>query len=220
MGVALSRLGPGPSGWRQAIVCLLIAAWSWRLGSHLFRRARRGIDDPRYAELRQRWGASAESRMFWFAQSQALAALPLVLAVLLAAHRPGSWPDWQDLAGLLVFAAGLIGASLSDRQLSRFASDPANRNQVCDQGLWRYSRHPNYVCEWLGWVGVAIIAVDFSGVNAVGWLAVAAPVMMYVLLVYVSGIPLLEDHMVATRGAAYRAYQRRTNPFFPWLPKH
>lgn len=217
-GAALAPIGSAAT-WRSPIVGLLIAVWGVRLASHLFGRAWRGVDDPRYASLRRQWGREAGRRMFWFAQSQAIAAIALVLAVLLAAHRPGTWPDWQDLVGLAVVLASLTGAGVSDWQLRSFASDPAHRGKVCDRGLWRYSRHPNYFFEWTGWVGFAIVACDFSGAYAIGWLAVLAPALMYLLLVYVSGIPLLEEHMKRTRGAAFLDYQRRTSAFFPWPAK-
>jgi len=156
--------------------------------------------------------------MFWFAQSQAMAGIPLVLAVLLAANRPGLWPDWQDVLGTAVLAIAISGAGLSDLQLRRFAANAAHRGMVCDAGLWRWSRHPNYFFEWLGWVGFAVIAVDFSGAFLCGWLAVLAPALMYWLLVHVSGIPVLEDHMLRSRGDVFKAYLRRTSAFFPLPP--
>jgi steroid 5-alpha reductase family enzyme len=102
--------------------------------------------------------------------------------------------------------------------LRQFASNPANRNAVCDVGLWRWSRHPNYFFEWLSWLGYPLIAIDVSGHNPYGWLALLAPACMYWVLVHVSGIPPLEEHMLGSRGEAFRAYQKRTRPFFP-LPK-
>ena len=215
VAVALAPFGSSASPSRAAMVSALAMLWGARLAAHLLQRALRGADDPRYVDLRRQWGADASWRMFWFAQAQAVAAIPLVLAVLLAAHRPGSWPDWQDGLGLATALMAIAGAALSDWQLRRFAADPAHRNKVCDVGFWRWSRHPNYFFEWLGWVGIAIVAIDAG----LGWLAVSAPCLMYWLLVHVSGIPLLEQHMLRSRGGAYRAYQRTTSPFFPRRPQ-
>jgi steroid 5-alpha reductase family enzyme len=103
--------------------------------------------------------------------------------------------------------------------LRRFRSDSANRDRVCDAGLWRWSRHPNYFFEWFGWLAYPLIAVDFGGDYPWGWLALAGPACMYWLLVHVSGIPPLEAHMVRTRGDAFRAYRARTNAFFPSPPR-
>ncbi|RAI25084.1 DUF1295 domain-containing protein, partial [Rhodoplanes serenus] len=83
--------------------------------------------------------------------------------------------------------------------------------RICDDGFWGWSRHPNYFFEWLTWVGVAVIALDLSGAYWIGWLALAGPACMYWLLVHVSGIPPLEEHMEARHGAAFRAYQARTS---------
>ena len=217
-GASVVPIGAASSGPRQLVVATLIAAWCARLAWHLLQRALRGADDPRYADLRRQWGASTSRRMYWFAQAQAVAAIPLVLAVLLAAHRSGAWPDWQDTLGAAVLLVGIAGAGISDWQLRRFAAEASHRDMVCDVGLWRWSRHPNYFFEWLGWVGFAAIAVDFSEAFACGWLAVLAPAMMYWLLVHVSGIPLLEQHLLRTRGDAYRAYQQRTSMFIPLPP--
>ena len=215
---ALAPVAGASSAWRALAVAALIATWGVRLAWHLLRRAVRGLDDPRYAKLRRDWGVDASWRMFWFAQAQAGAAIALVLAVLLAAHRPGGWPDWQDVLGLAVVLTGIACAALSDRQLRSFASNAANRGKVCNQGLWRWSRHPNYFFEWLGWVGLAIIAVDVTNGFSITWLAALAPTLMYWLLARVSGVPLLEEHMLRTRGEAYKAYQSTTSVFFPYPP--
>lgn len=218
MGAAVFPGGCSAPSTRSLVVCALIAVWSARLARHLLRRALRGIDDQRYAALRSQWGASASRQMFWFAQAQALAAVPLVLAVLLASHRLGDWPSWQDAFGIATWLLGIAGAGLSDWQLRRFAAEPAHRGMVCDRGLWRWTRHPNYFFEWLGWAGVAIVAFDVASPNSFGWMAISAPVLMYWLLVHVSGIPPLEDHMIRTRGDTYKSYQRRTSRFVPLPP--
>lgn len=72
--------------------------------------------------------------------------------------------------------------------------------------------------EWLSWFSYPLIAVDLTGSNPYGWLALLAPACMYWILVHVSGIPPLEKHMVESRGEKFRAYQRITRPFVP-LPK-
>jgi steroid 5-alpha reductase family enzyme len=105
---------------------------------------------------------------------------------------------------------------LSDRQLARFVADPRNAGGICDTGLWAWSRHPNYFFEFLGWCGWPLFAFDPDW--PVGWLAVLAPVLMYWLLVHVSGIPPLEQVMLASRGDAFRKYQSRTSAFFPMPP--
>ena len=200
---------------RQAAVVALVAAWSLRLAWHIGSRALRTGDDPRYAELIRQWGSNAPKRLLFFAQSQALAGIPLVLAITLAAHRPAAGIDGQDLFGLMIMLTGVLLAAIADRQMQLFSSHPGNRGMVCTTGIWAWSRHPNYFGEWLVWLGVAVVAFDFAW----GWLALAAPAWMYWLLVHVSGVPPLEQHMINTRGQVFRDYQRRTSVFFPMPPK-
>lgn len=212
--VALWPLGGDVLG-RRILVALALVIWSLRLGTHVARRTVTIEDDPRYRALKQNWGAAAQSRMFGFLQIQAFAAFLLSLAVLAAARAPRPGPDWRDWAGFALVILSVLGEAASDAQLKAFARDPANRGGVCDTGLWRYSRHPNYFFETLAWVGYVVIAADFSGGYPWGWASLIGPAYMYYLLVYVSGIPPLEAHMMRTRPTPFSAYAARTNVFFP-----
>jgi steroid 5-alpha reductase family enzyme len=218
-GAALALTAMSPGALRPPLVVGLAAAWSLRLGLHIVSRVARGGDDPRYRQLREEWGESASRRLFWFLQIQAAAGLVLALSVAAAAYRPGLGLDMQDALGVAVFAIALIGEGLADRQLASFGADPASKSRVCDVGLWRYSRHPNYFFEWLVWIAFAIIAIAPLSVYPWGCFGLAAPGLMYVLLVHVSGIPPLEAHMLRSRGAAFRDYQARVNAFWPGPPK-
>jgi steroid 5-alpha reductase family enzyme len=205
---------------RQWLVAGLTAIWSLRLGLHIAARTIHGGDDPRYRQLRKEWRDDFRRRLFWFLQIQAAAALILVVTIMTAAQRPVPDLGFGDLPGVVIFLAAIIGEALADRQLSRFGAAPENEGKVCDVGLWRFSRHPNYFFEWLAWMAYALIAIDFSGVYPWGWLALAGPVLMYWLLVHVSGIPPLEAHMLRSRGDRFRDYQRRVNAFWPAPPKN
>ena len=158
--VALVPLDPGASTRpRQILVAVLVAAWALRLGTHILRRTLKGGDDPRYAKMKETWGDAADRQMFWFLQIQAGTIAVLVLAVFVAARAPRPDLDGRDALGALVAVAGIVGEMASDRQLRRFAADPANRGGVCDIGLWRYSRHPNYFFEVVGWWAYPVIAI-------------------------------------------------------------
>jgi steroid 5-alpha reductase family enzyme len=204
---------------RQFIVAGLLMVWSLRLGLHIARRTAGITDDPRYAELIRGWGVDARRQMFWLLQKQALVTVPLAMSVLLAAHSPAPELRVQDWLGMTILVVAIAGEAVADRQLRRFRANPANRSKVCDAGLWRWSRHPNYFFEWLGWLAYPVIAIDPSGGYSVGWLAIAGPACMYWLLAHVSGVPPLEAHMLRSRGDAYRAYQARTRAFFPAPPR-
>jgi steroid 5-alpha reductase family enzyme len=216
---ALMPLHDGEVDARQFVVAGLVLAWSLRLGLHIASRTTGIADDPRYAELIRGWGADARRQMFWLLQKQALVTIPLAASVLLAAHNPAVGLRLQDWLALCVMVVAIAGEAIADGQLRRFRADPQNRGKVCDAGLWRWSRHPNYFFEWLGWLAYPIIAIDFWGTYPVGWLAIAGPVCMYWVLAHVSGVPPLEEHMLRSRGEAYRAYQARTSAFFPAPPR-
>jgi steroid 5-alpha reductase family enzyme len=148
-----------------------------------------------------------------------LAAALLGLSMMLAAHNPAPFPRALDVAGIVVLIIAVAGEGIADEQLRRFKKNPANRGRVCDVGLWGWSRHPNYFFEWFGWVAYPLLAIDTSGGWYWGWLALSGPAFMYFLLVHVSGIPLLEQQMLKSRGDAFRAYQTRVSAFFLLPPK-
>jgi steroid 5-alpha reductase family enzyme len=202
---------------RQIVVAVLIALWSLRLGLHIAQRSMHGPEDARYAALRQEWGPNFEKRLFIFLQVQAAAAALLGLSMMLAAHNPAPWPRFLDFAGIAVLLIAVAGEGVADEQLRRFKANPANKGRVCDTGLWNWSRHPNYFFEWLGWIAYPLLAIGAGW--PWGWLALSGPAFIYYLLVHVSGIPLLEQQMLKSRGDAFRAYQARVSPFFPLPPK-
>jgi steroid 5-alpha reductase family enzyme len=212
---------PGESGphIRQIAVALLAASWSLRLGLHVALRVAGGVEDIRYQDLRRDWGRDFQRRLFWFVEAQAPIGLMLGLAMLAAARNPAPGFRVQDALAVLVLAGAVFGEGLADRQLGRFRADPANRGKICEVGLWRYSRHPNYFFEWLGWCAYPLFAIAPGAHYPWGWLALAAPAAMYWVLVKATGIPPTEAAMLRSRGDAFRDYQRRTSAFFPLPPR-
>jgi steroid 5-alpha reductase family enzyme len=219
-GVAYA-LAPPPGGagptLRQIVVAALVAMWSLRLGLHIAERSRRLPEDARYAQFRREWGTDFQRRMFAFLMLQAATAAFLALSMLVAARNPRAF-GVQDVIALAVSAAAILGEAVADAQLRRFRAVAANRGRICDIGLWRHSRHPNYFFEWLIWLAYPVFAIDVAGDYFYGWTALTGPAAMYWFLVHVSGIPPLEAHMLRSRGETYRAYQARTRPFLP-LPR-
>jgi steroid 5-alpha reductase family enzyme len=209
-GVCATLIADG-SFERRMMILVLVAIWSLRLGGHIGARTRGADEDPRYAKLIEEWGERASSRLFLFLQIQALAAFVLVLDVYAAATNPTPYGP-LDAICLLVAIVALAGEATADLQLARFRKTPQAKTDVCETGLWAYSRHPNYFFEWLFWCAWPLAALP-----SIGWAALSllAPVMMYWLLVHVSGIPPLEEHMLKSRGEKFRALQNRVNAFFP-----
>lgn len=203
---------------RNFLVAVLAFIWSARLGVHIVRRNLRTADDPRYAQIRAGYGAYARRGMFWLTQKQAIVSIPLVLAIYLAAHNPDMQMRGQDALGLIIMLVSVAGETVADMHLRAFQRDPNNEGRICNVGLWRWSRHPNYFFEWLGWLAYPVIAIELFGKYEWAWLSLLAPVVMFVLLRFVSGVPPLEEHMRKTRGATWDTYAARTSAFFPLPP--
>jgi len=216
-GSALWPIGGAAPNARQWLVAGLVAIWSLRLGLHIAVRTAGMTDDPRYAAFARDWGLDAPRKMFIFLQNQAFGSIPLVFAIFLAARFPSDALRIEDIVGGLILLSGIAGEALADAQLKKFRDNPANKGRVCDIGLWRWSRHPNYFFEWFGWLAYPVIAI--SPAYAWGWATLLAPIFMYWILVHVTGIPPLEEQMLRARGERYRDYQSRTSRFFPLPPK-
>ena len=221
VGSALWPVGDAPHNDRQWLVAALVAIWSLRLGVHIAIRSAGISDDPRYAAFAAEWGVDSPRRMFIFLQNQGLGSIPLAFAIFVAAHVPGDGLRLADYLGVLILLIGIGGEALADAQLKAFRTDPANKGRVCDAGLWRWSRHPNYFFEWFGWLAYPVIGILWWDPLSSPWgfAALLAPIFMYWILVHVTGIPPLEAQMLRSRGDRYRDYQSRTSRFFPWLPQ-
>ena len=142
---AFVPLGAEPR--RGVLIAAAVAAWTVRLAPHLIARTRVHSDDPRYHAQIRHWGAGAPVRMFGVCMVRALWGVPLVLAVRLAAHNATDPLGLRDAIGTALVFAGIVGAALADRQLHHFREHSGGA--VCERGLWRYSRHPNYFFEFL-----------------------------------------------------------------------
>ncbi|MFH1496803.1 MAG: DUF1295 domain-containing protein [Verrucomicrobiota bacterium] len=206
-------------GWgpRRVLVAACVTLWAVRLGTHLYRRvmSHHPEEDGRYKEMRTRWAKNFSWEMFKFYQLQALSVVILATPFLLATGRDTPRLTPLDYAALALFLIAIAGETLADRQLAAFKKDPANRGQVCEAGLWSWSRHPNYFFVWLTWVAFALFALPATW----GWLGLIAPAAILYLLLFVTGIPMTEEQSIRSRGDAYRDYQKRVSVFVPLPPK-
>jgi steroid 5-alpha reductase family enzyme len=209
--------GASAPSWRQIMIAALVAAWSLRLGTYVAIRVAKGAEDVRYAQLRKDWGDSFPRRMVGLMLIQAPATALLAVSILFAARQPA--PDFRpaDALGLVILAAAILGEGAADEQMKRFKADPAHKGRVCDTGLWAWSRHPNYLFEFVGWIAYPVIGLNLA--NPWSWLSFLAPVLMFAILRFGTGVPPLEAAMVASKGEAYRRYQARVSPFLPRPPK-
>lgn len=200
-----------------APIAAIACAWSLRLGGYLIARgAARSPEDGRYADLRQRWAPRAGRRFFVFFQAQA--ALTAVLSTAFVVPFVGlPWDGgWLRALGAAIAAGGVVGETIADAQLARWKREPARRGQVCDAGLWGYSRHPNYFFEWCVWLGHAVYGIAFV---PAGLVALAPQALLLISILLVTGIPPTENQAVRSKGEAYREYQRRVSKFVPCPPQ-
>ena len=213
--------GMGPagaaSGARQVLVAVLVGVWSIRLGGYIATRvASDPHEDKRYAGFRTEWGGDFQRNMYVLCIVQAPAAALLSLSIFTASHGGAAQLGIRDLLGALVLIAGIVGEGIADDQMRRFRKT-ASHGSVMDKGLWGWSRHPNYFFEWMVWLAYPVIVFDAAIPWA--WLSLVAPVMMFLLLRFGTGVPALEKTMLASRGDKFRDYQNRVSAFFPLPPK-
>lgn len=219
-GLGLSALiyhtAAGLDSARSWIVLLIIGVWSFRLSYHLLTdRVFKGHEDPRYKALAAHWGDRA-SRNFYFLFLVQIPFIALFLYPISLAMQIdiGVWL-WTDTLAVLIAIIAMLGEGVADKQLAAFRADPANKGGVCREGLWRYSRHPNYFFEWLHW----FCYVSFAWPGEGSWPVLVGPLAMYLFLRFLTGVPHAERSSLKSRGDAYRRYQATTNAFFPWIPR-
>jgi steroid 5-alpha reductase family enzyme len=216
----LCGLGGGGAPGRRLLIGAMYGLWGLRLAWHLGRRIAGEAEEGRYLELRRKWGAAGEAalnrRMYRFYMVQAALDLVLSLPLIVVAQNPAEGIALLEWAALALWALALAGETLADAQLAAFKRSGAGHAAVCERGLWRYSRHPNYFFEWLIWVAYALAALASP---PWGWLGLAMPALMLYFLLRVTGIPATEAQALRSKGDAYRAYQRRTSAFVPLPPR-
>lgn len=202
-----------PLDSRAALVLALVAIWGLRLSIYITWRNWGHGEDPRYQAIRARNQPHfALKSLYLVFLLQALLAwiisLPL-LGSLLSERALGA----LDAAGAMLWLLGLAFEAGGDWQLARFKADPSNKGRVMDRGFWRYTRHPNYFGDFCVWWGLYLIAL-----SAGAWWSIVGPLIMSLLLMRVSGVTLLEKD-IGKRRPEYADYVRRTNAFFPGMPK-
>ncbi|MEV5970200.1 DUF1295 domain-containing protein [Streptomyces sp. NPDC051921] len=209
----LLSAGHGDDG-RRLLVAAATLLWGLRLSAHIAHRSRGHGEDPRYIALLDK---ARGNRTLYALRTVYLgqAALVWLISLPVQAASYSSAPlDALAYCGLALWATGLAFETVGDHQLARFKADPANRGRIMDQGLWAWTRHPNYFGDSLVWWGLYLLACT-------AWqpaLAVlVSPVLMTLLLTIGSGKRLLEKHMVHRPG--YAAYTARTSGFLPLPPR-
>lgn len=202
-------------GGRALVITALVAIWAIRLFTHITLRNWNKPEDYRYIAMREQWGdhfprLKAYLKVFIF---QGIMLFLIALPIISGNSDPDQALGLPGILGSLVWLIGFYFEAVGDRQLKEFKAKPENKGKIMTEGLWSYTRHPNYFGEATQWWGIFLIAL--SGPEKI-WLVIS-PLVITLLLLFVSGVPLLEKKYKDR--ADFQAYAKRTAKFFPWFPK-
>ena len=193
------------------LVGLAIIIWAIRLGSFLFMRINKDKKDGRFDSIK-----TSFSQFFMTWTLQGMWVFICSSAALIAIANPSGVPiNIVFILGLLMFVFGFAIEVIADNQKSAFRSISKNKDSFINEGLWARSRHPNYFGEITLWTGITVMGIStFEGMN---YLAIFSPIFSYLLLVYVSGVRLLElrGHKKWGHLKDYQDYQKNTPKLIP-----
>ncbi len=210
VALVCALLGDAPVRW---LLLVMVGVWGLRLFRHtLTRLLASGEEDPRYAEMLDGKPFSEAVRRVFVVQGAAMWFVSLPVQV--AAVTDTRW-SWLVGTGVVVWLVGLVFETVGDAQLAAYRSKPReSRPKVMDQGLWRYTRHPNYFGDACVWWGIWLVGL---GGGLVGLATVLSPLVMTFFLVFATGARLLEKTMMQREG--YPEYAERTSMFVPLPPR-
>lgn len=197
----------------QIVLFIMILLWAMRLGGYLFIRINHMGRDKRFDGMREHFWSFSR---FWVLQGLSVAVV--LSSALLFWQSDVSAIEGISFIGLLIFVVGFLVETVADGQKWDFGLNPLNKGKWIESGLWGYTRHPNYLGEMLVWIGVFIYALPALQ----GWsilVGLISPVYIMSLLLFVSGVPLLEKSADKKWGddPNYRAYKKRVPVLLPRL---
>lgn len=192
----------------------MVSVWGIRLACHIYKRHVGRGEDSRYAAWRRDW------RKWFYARSylqvfvlQGFFLFLVSLPVLILNKSTSNQLGFFEIFGFLIWTIGFLFETIGDEQLARFIKNSANKGKLMQEGLWKYTRHPNYFGEVTQWWGIWLIAFSASGEI----FAIVGPLTITILILFVSGIPLLEKKYAGR--SDFEEYKKRTSVFFPLPPR-
>ncbi len=196
---------------RSILLTLLIIVWATRLGVFLLKRVKAAGSDGRFDDLKD----FSTFFMVWNLQALWITFTLLSSLIIFTSNHSGNL-EIYDYIGLITWISGLFIEVVADKQKSDFKNDISNKNKFISTGLWKYSRHPNYLGEIILWTGITIIAIPlFSGWS---WLGLISPVFVFIMLKFISGVRILENRadMKWGKDKEYLKYKNSTPEIFPF----
>ncbi|PON49797.1 3-oxo-5-alpha-steroid 4-dehydrogenase, C-terminal [Trema orientale] len=211
----LTLVVKGSWHFRQVVLSSLVVTWGLRLGLFLLLRILQWGEDRRFDEMRSNLGKLA---VFWTFQAVWVWTVSLPVTLVNASDRkPPLQPE--DIIGWIIWVIGFSIEAIADQQKLQFKNVADNRGKWCSVGLWKYSRHPNYFGEIFLWWGIFVASTP--ALDGAEWLVIIGPIFLTLLLLFISGIPLLEVSSDKKFGnvAGYRIYKKTTSPLIPLPPQ-
>lgn len=208
----------------SGIVYFAVLVWGIRLALHISNRNRGKKEDFRYLQWRNEWGKMFVLRSYlqvYLLQGAIMVIMssPIIIAAATPSvhddffNLPVTWASILTILGIVLWLIGFLFESIGDYQLSVFIRNKKRPNDIMQTGLWRYTRHPNYFGEVCVWWGIFLITVSLP--NSI-W-GIVSPITITYLLLYVSGIPMLEAKY--QNNPQFQVYKNKTSAFLPLPPK-
>ena len=210
--VAVFSLFQGePIDLHKIILNLLVLIWGLRLSIYIYLRNKGKGEDFRYKAWRETWKFFTLRSFFQIFMLQGLFMLIITLPIYYVNFSPVVNFSMIDIIGIILFIVGFFFEAVGDFQMSMFKNQPENKGKLMTAGLWSITRHPNYFGEALIWWGISCFALDYSH----GWKTLLSPVILTLLLRFVSGVPMLEKKYEGR--ADWESYKKKTTAFVPYL---
>lgn len=209
--IAATMLTKGAVQPATILLAVMIILWGLRLTVHIAARSSKKAEDFRYANWRRSWGKSFYLRSYFQVYVlQGFLMVVISLPIFIAKSSPAGPITATTLVGIVIWLIGMTFETISDYQLRQFLRNRKDPSEIMQTGLWKYSRHPNYFGEVLLWWGIFICGLSLQN----GWWGIISPLTITYLLLFVSGIPMLEAKY--EEHPKFQAYKARTSAFFPW----
>jgi len=195
----------------KILLLVIVVIWGLRLAIYLFVRIIKTGKDKRFDGVRENFKKFGS---FWLLQAISIFVILLPTTNILISKDEMSL-NWISYIGLGISVLGIVIESIADSQKFIFKSKKENKGKWVSTGLWKYSRHPNYLGEIMMWVGIFLYCLVY--INGIGFITILSPIYITVLLVAVSGIPTLEkEYDKRYRGSKqYQDYKKNTGILFP-----
>ena len=197
---------------KDLIICVMIFVWGLRLALHIYSRSRGKEEDFRYAQWRKDWGKNAVVIAFFKVfMLQGIIMLIIAYPIMVVFNSLNDNLAIINFVGLSIFLFGILFESIGDYQLMRFKRNPENKGKIITTGLWKFTRHPNYFGEVVLWWGIGIFTIG----SDLYLTAFISPLILNLLLLFVSGVPMLEKKYAGNK--EWESYKKITPEFVPFI---